>query len=418
MTSRFLVSKTVLPNGVRVLSEYVPYVDSVSIGIWACVGSVDEDDTRKGLSHFVEHMFFKGTEKRTARQLADEMDYLGAHMNAFTDKEYTCYYARVLREHMIPAFDILSDMFLNSVFDSEEIDREKNVVIEEIKRHLDSPEDNVHDVFAQTIWDSHRLGSSVIGDEDTIRALDREKLLSYVRDFYRPDAVVITAAGNVEHNELVDAAVRLYGLIEGKRAPRDITDVAPSHQRKFVDQPTQQVHFCLGVEGYTQYDDKRYALATIDSVLGGGMSSRLFQEIREKRGLAYAIGTYATSYQKGGLFTVYGGTSRENLDTVLELAEKECTAIGRDSVTDYELSRVKNQLRGSLVLGQESMPQRMSRLAKNEINFGRHVRMDEVIDCITKVSKDQVAQVASELFTESNYSLVAIGPFEESSNGG
>lgn len=413
MASQSAVCKTVLANGVRVLSERVPYVDSVSVGIWTQAGARDEDDKRLGISHFVEHMLFKGTENRSAKQIADEMDGLGGHLNAFTDKEFTCYYAKVLHEHLPKSLEILSDMVLNSVLDSEEIEREKNVVIEEIKRHQDTPEEQVHDVLAGLLWNGYRIGNPVIGSSAVVQSLTRDDLRAYMSEFYRPNALVISAAGNVDHCEFVDMVAKAFGGLTGSRPPRVTNKVVAKAEIRLMDKTTEQVHFCLGTEGFAQDQPEKYALATIDSVLGGGMSSRLFQEIRENRGLAYAIGSYSSSYKEAGLFAVYGGTSIENIKYVLELSEAECASIGRDSVTDAELERSKNQIRGALVLGQESTSNRMSRLAKSELYFGRIIRLDEIITLITRVSKDDVARVASKLFEKSQFALAAIGPFKK-----
>ena len=405
------ISKTVLPNGIRVLSEWVPYVDSVSVGIWVRAGSSDESRNRRGISHFVEHMLFKGTEKRTARQIADEMDSLGGHLNAFTDKEFTCYYAKVLSEHWLKALDILADMVLNSVFDPCEIERERNVVMEEIKRHRDTPEEAVHDLMVQTLWRNHPLGNPVIGSAAVVKKLRRGDIVDYVKRFYTPDSIVVSAAGNVDHKELVDAVAASFGNLNGKRSKRSVKSVSPCFSEKYLDRATEQVHFCLGTKGYAQDCKEKYALAAIDAILGGGMSSRLFQEIRENRGLAYAIGSYSAAYKEAGVFAVYGGTSIENLQTVLELIYRECENIGKRSVTDEELARAKNQIRGALVLGQESMSNRMGRLAKSELYFGRIVLLDEVLANINDITRDSVTAVASELFNGSKFALAAIGPF-------
>ena len=397
----------------RILSEFVPYVDSVSVGIWIEAGARDENKSRHGMSHFVEHMLFKGTSERSARQIADEMDSLGGHLNAFTDKEFTCYYARVLGEHLPKALDILSDMVLNSVLDPVEIDREKNVVLEEIKRHEDTPEDEVHDLLAQTLWKGHKLGNSVIGSRTVVKGLTREAIVDYMAEYYRPDALCITAAGNVDHAAFVDFVGAKLAALEGKRPEKRSTPVVPHLVAKLVDKSTEQVHFCLGTDGCPQYSEDKYALAAIDSALGGGMSSRLFQEIRESRGLAYAIGSYSASYQDAGLFAIYGGTSVDNVKTVIELTRKECDSIGRDGITDVELERAKNQIRGALVLGQESMSNRMSRLAKSELYFGRIIRMEEIIDSIVAVTRDDVAEVASRLFKDASFATAAIGPFKK-----
>ena len=416
MASQSSINKTILPNGVRLLSERVPYVDSVSVGVWIEAGARDEEASDLGTSHFLEHMLFKGTETRGARQIADEMDSLGGHLNAFTDKEFTCYYAKVLGEHLPKALDVISDMVLNSVFDPAEISREKNVVLEEIKRHEDTPEDEVHDLLAQTLWKGHKLGNAVIGSRAVMKGMTRDHLLGYMRTFYRPDALVIAAAGNVDHVEFVDLVSAAFGALEGKRPSRNNTCVVPHMEVHLKDKSTEQIHFCLGTAGFPQHSQDKYALAAVDSVLGGGMSSRLFQEIRESRGLAYAIGSYSASYREAGLFAIYGGTSVDNVRTVVELTRKECENIGRNSVTDDELLRAKNQIRGALVLGQESMSNRMSRLAKSELYFGRIIRMEEIITAILRVTKDDVAGVASHLFQDSKFAVTAIGPFKKHSD--
>jgi len=413
MATRSAICKTVLPNGVKILSERVSYVDSVSVGIWAKAGSCDEDKKQHGISHFVEHMLFKGTQKRTARQIADEMDSLGGHLNAFTDKEFTCYYAKVLGEHLGTALDILSDMFLNSRFDIAEIEREKNVVLEEIKRHQDTPEDHVHDLLVQALWKNHPLGKPVIGSARTVRKLTRQDLIDYVDRFYRPDSIVIAAAGNVDHDRLVDLVAGPFGQLSGKRPSRMHIEAVVETEPVLLNRATEQVHFCLGTQGFAQDRNEKYALAAIDSILGGGMSSRLFQEIRENRGLAYAIGSYCASYQEAGLFAIYGGTSIQNVKQVIELAQIECAKIARESVTSEELERSKNQIRGALVLGQESMSNRMSRLAKSEIYFGRIIRLDEIISQIMAVGRDDVSEVASKLFGNGTFALAAIGPFRK-----
>lgn len=413
MASLSSISKTILPNGVRVLSEQVPYVDSVSVGIWVRAGARDEDNRRHGMSHFLEHMLFKGTTNRSARQIADEMDSLGGHLNAFTDKEFTCYYAKVLSEHLPTALDVLSDMVLHSVFDPQEIEREKNVVIEEIKRHRDTPEDHVHDLLVETLWKGHRLGNSVIGSASVVRNLSREDLIRYMQEFYRPDALVVSAAGNVDHAQFSGAVAAAFGGLSGNRPPRKESEVDGHALTSFVNKTTEQVHFCLGAMGYAQRCREKYALAAIDSILGGGMSSRLFQEIRENRGLAYAIGSYSTSYQEAGMFAVYGGTSVGSVKEVLALIRAEIESIGRRGVTEEELTRAKNQIRGALVLGQESMSNRMSRLAKSEMYFGRMVRLDEIISSITSVTQDDVAEVAAQVFGEGKFALTAIGPFRK-----
>ncbi len=292
----------------------------------------------------------------------------------------------------------------------------KNVVIEEIKRHQDTPEEQVHDILAEVLWKGHKIGNSVIGLAEVIQGLDRESILSFVNEYYRPNAILVSAAGNLEHQQLVDIVSEKFGALQGSSKGREESKVEPNLSTKLIEKNTEQVHFCLGAPGFSQREKEKYALATIDSILGGGMSSRLFQEIRENRGLAYAIGSYSASYSEAGLFAIYGGTSIERVNEVLELTRSECENIGRNSVTDQELERAKNQIRGSLVMGQESMSNRMSRLAKSEMYFGRITRLQEIIKAIMDVTKDDVAAVASKLFSNAEFALVAIGPFEKYGN--
>ena len=408
-----MVKKETLPNGVRVLTETVSHVQSVSVGIWMNSGARDEDEANRGISHFIEHMLFKGTETRTARQIADEFDSIGGQLNAFTEKEYTCYFAKVLSEHLPVAVDVLADMLLHSVLDLQEIELEKNVVLEEIKRHEDTPEDLVHDMFARSIWGDHPLGNPVLGTSKTVAKLSRADLVEFARTRYTPDSIVVSAAGNLVHEQLVQQIARLFGSLEG-------TKIAPVHAvpsfsslSSRSNKTTEQVHFCMGAPGFSQLDPDKYALAIIDATLGGGMSSRLFQEIRENRGLAYAIGSYSASYREGGFFTVYGGTSMEHVDEVLDLVRIEFCNVLKDNITDDELTRAKNQIRGALVLSQESMSSRMIRMAKSELYFGRLIALEELIQAVLKVTHDNIGGVASRIFGESSYPVVAVGPFKK-----
>jgi len=407
-----MIRKDVLPNGVRVLTETVSHVQSVSVGIWAGSGARDEDDTNQGISHFLEHMLFKGTETRSAKQIADEFDSVGGQLNAFTEKEYTCYFGRVLREHLPMAVDVLSDMFLNSKLDPAEIELEKGVVLEEIKRHEDSPDDLIHDMFAQLVWSGHPLGRPVLGTSETVGSLMREDLSRFIKTRYTPDTVVVSAAGNLVHEEFVEQVAGLYGGLTGAKPVPSRTIPLFSAETVMTHKDTEQVHFCIGTRGYSHLDDAKYPLAIIDTTLGGGMSSRLFQEIRETRGLAYAIGSYSASYNEGGLFAVYSGTSMDNMEEVLKVVREQFEDVGENGVSDLELTRAKNQIRGSLVLGQENMSNRMMRMAKSELYYGRIIPMEELIGKVTNVTHTDIKEVARRLFVESDFPMAAIGPFE------
>ncbi len=406
-----MVNTEILPNGIRIITEAVSHVQSAAIGIWVGSGACDEVADNRGISHFIEHMLFKGTLKRTAEQIATEFDSIGGQLNALTEKECTCYYAKVLSEHLPVAVDVLSDMLLNSQLDPKEIELEKNVILEEVKMHEDTPEDFVHDMFAETAWARHPLGQSALGTREVVAAITREDMLKYMGNMYTPDNIIISVAGNFVHEEVTALIASYFGDIKGSRI-RPVRTVPPFYSAtKYADKSTEQVQFCLGTRGFSHLDDNRYALAIIDATLGGGMSSRLFQEIREKRGLAYNIGSYSSSYHDGGLFTVYGGTSLDTIDEVLGLVVSEFTSVRKSNITPVELNRAKNQIKGALVLSLEGMSSRMIRLGRSELCYGRVVPMDELIDSLQKVTHDDIQRVAEDIFAESAFTTVAVGPF-------
>ncbi|HLK57943.1 MAG TPA: pitrilysin family protein [Chthonomonadaceae bacterium] len=408
------IQLTTLPNGVRVVSETVPYVQSASVGIFVGTGSRDEEDALRGISHFIEHMMFKGTPSRTARQIADEIESKGGYLNAFTDKEMTCYQIRVLAEHTPLALDILTDMLRNSLHDEEEIKREKGVVLEEIKMYEDSPEDIVHEIFEQTMWPSHPLGKSVIGTAETVSGLSRSNLTGYIGSRYAPDRLVVAAAGNLQHEALVEMTAKALGDMNGTGPARTMSRPSPSGQSKqTTKRDVEQMHFCLGSTAYSKMEKERYSLSILNNVLGGNMSSRLFQEVREKRGLAYAIGSYSRSYQDGGLFCVYGGTSPTTFEQVLELTHSEFEKVKREGLTDDELTKAKTQVRGALVLGLESMMSRMNRYGESLLSYGRVIPMEEVLREYEAVSHESIAAIAAKVLDESALTLASIGPAED-----
>jgi predicted Zn-dependent peptidase len=402
---------TMLPNGVRVVSETVPYVQSVSVGIWVGVGERDEDSPVLGITHFIEHMLFKGTARRSAREIADEIESRGGSLNAFTDKEYTCYYAKALAEHVDIVMDVLTDMMRNSLLDKEELGREKGVVLEEIKRYKDTPEEMVHDLFAQTLWNKHPLGRPVIGSARTVAKLERENLIEYMKTHYTPERIVVACSGSVPHKEIVDLAERHLGSISGRPFVAKRLPPNPSGQSKMVRKRTEQVHFCFGAQGFGQLHEARYPLTILDSVLGGNMSSRLFQEIREKRGLAYAIGSYTVSYMEGGLFAIYGGTSPDTFDQVLDLVRAEIENVKKNNLTQDEVNKAKTQIRGGLVLGLENMSSRMMRMGKSLLYFGRVIPLNEIMAKVNAVTHDDIDRVTQTLFGDSKMTLAAVGPF-------
>ncbi len=410
-----MINRDVLPNGVRIVTESIDYVQSASIGVWVGVGARDESDDLRGISHVIEHMLFKGTKKRTAQQIADEIDTVGGYLNAFTDKEYTCYYSKVLSEYIDVAVDVLSDMFLNSVIDPVELKREQNVILEEIKRHEDQPDDLVHDVFFQLMWPHHVLGKPVIGTSETVASFTNQHLFGYMHKRYTPDTIVVSAAGNLEHKQIVEMVAARFGDLKGSRADWREPNTTPDFQvaTKLVNKPVEQVHVVMGVPGFDQLDDRRYTVSLLDTVLGGGMSSRLFQEIREKRGLAYSVGSYSVGYREGGIFGVYAGTSPDTAGEVVSIVEEEFAKVVEHNIADNELIRAKNQIRGSLVMSQESMSSRMMRMGKNELVHDRVIPLDEIMAKVQAIDLESVHNVAKTLFGTGTYTMAQVGPFEE-----
>jgi predicted Zn-dependent peptidase len=409
------VLKTTLPNGVRVVTESIDSVQSVSLGIWVATGARFEEESRRGISHFLEHMLFKGTKRRpTAKQIADEMDNVGGYLNAFTDKEYTCYYARTLSEHLPLAVDILSDMYSHSLFEEDETARERKVVLEEIKRRDDDPEDLVHDLFAQTIFPNHPLGLPVIGTAEVVASLTPQDLRDYMALRYGPRSVIVSAAGNLEHAKVVAMVEEHLGSLTGNST--EITGSTPQTVKDLLHytRPTEQVNFCIGTRGYGQMEDDKYPLAILDAVLGGSMGSRLFQEIREKRGLAYSVGSYSATHREGGYFTAYGGTSMDTYEQCLELVREEFSKARREGITQAEMDRAKNQFRGSIIMAQESMSSRMNRIGKSEVYFDRVVPLEEVVSKINAVTLADVQRIAEYIFPEdaNDLTVAAVGPFD------
>ncbi len=403
-------------NGIRVVTERVPYVQSVSLGIWVDTGGRDETNATAGISHFIEHLLFKGTERRSAREIAEELDAVGGQINAFTDREYTCYYVKVLPEHVPLAQDILADMLQHSVLDPEEIAREKNVILEEIKRHEDTPDELVHDLFAEILWPEHPLGRSVIGRAEVIESLTREQIVEFLREQYVPAWMVVAAAGNLDHDAIVAGVEETMGGMPARERAHELFPPRVSDAALQVPKPTEQVHFCLGTRGYNQDEDERYALALIDSAVGGGMSSRLFQEVREKRGLCYAIGSYTASYREAGMFAVYAGTSPESADRVRQLVVKELRDVARRGITAEELQRAKNQIRGAVLLSLDSMSTRMTRVGKSMLSYNRVISPTEVVEKVEAVTEAEVRRISAEILG-GDYAYAAVGPFDGEVDG-
>lgn len=405
--------ETVLDNGIHILSEKVPHVRSVAVGFWVNVGSRDEPPEVAGITHFIEHLMFKGTETRTAREIAESLDAIGGQLNAFTTKEYTCYYVRVLDEFFEFAVDLLGDMLLNSRFAPEDLDRERNVILEEIKMYEDTPDEQVHDVFAQTLWQGHPLGRPIIGTADVIANLNRDIIEEFYREHYVASNIIVAVAGNVEHQRVVQKIEETLGHLEFKKHPRIFQAPVPHNDTSFRKKDTEQVHICTGVPGLPLRHENIYVLQLINTILGGGISSRLFQQIREEQGLVYSVFSYHSSYHDGGVFCIYLGLSQVNVGRAMELVFKEIRDIQTNGVSDVELQRAKDQLRGNLLLSLEHVNSRMSRLGKSKMYLGKVIPPEEIVRRINSITNDQIREVAKNFLVPEKFCLASVGPWED-----
>jgi predicted Zn-dependent peptidase len=414
-----MFAKAVLDNGIRVVSQEMPDHRSVSLGIWVENGSRHEAPRENGISHFIEHLLFKGTERRSAAQIAEEMDAIGGILNAFTAKEHTCYYAKILDEDLPLAIDLLTDIFLHSVFDGEEIERERSVILQEISQAEDTPDDYIHDLFSLDFFNDHPLARPICGSAETVNSFRRQDFLNFFKSRYRPRRVVVAAAGHLRHEQLVQAFNERLGSVgdsiyDGRANSQD-GDAAPE-MRSGIFQHTkslEQAHLCLGVSGVHQTHPLRYAAYVLNTLLGGGMSSRLFQEIREKRGKAYSVYSFSSSYKDVGYLGVYAGTSLEWVEEVVELILKELKQLAAGDIKDEEIRRTQGQLVGSMMLGLESTDSWMSHIARNEIYFGEPVTTDEICRGVRAVSRDAVVDLASTLFGSQGIALSLLGDFKD-----
>lgn len=405
--------KSTLPSGVRVITETMPAVRSATLGIWADVGSAAESREQRGVSHLVEHMLFKGTERRSARVIAEVMDGVGGNLNAFTDKETTCYYAKVIDHHVPLAIDVLTDMFLHSTFEPSELAKEQRVVLEEIKMYDDSPDEMIHDLFIRTMWSGSDLGEPTIGYAETVSALTRAALQDHMHARYAPNAIVVAAAGNVTHERVVELFGEAFEGWSGSCEPP-----VPEHPRltastMFKHKDTEQAYVVLGTRGLSLRDERRYALSVLDTILGGGMSSRLFQEVREKRGLVYSVYSYQQAYREAGLFAASAGTSPSNVQECVDVINEELQRAASDGVTEAELTLAKEHIKGSLTLSLESTSSRMIRLGRGEFTHGYHLTTEEIEAKVDAVTGEQILSLARELFAPANLGLCVLGPVDE-----
>jgi predicted Zn-dependent peptidase len=412
--------RTVLPNGVRVLTEAIPTMRSAAVGVWVGVGARDETPDRSGVSHFLEHLLFKGTDTRSAMDISSEIEAVGGETNAFTTKEYTCYYARILDADLPLAVDVMCDVVANSVLAPGDVETERGVILEEIAMQDDEPGDEVHDLFTEAVFGDHPLGQRISGSTETIGALTRDQINDFYRSRYTAPAIVIAAAGNLDHDTVVAGVVAglagRRGFEETGRAlpPRAASPlvVPRTGQVVLLDKDTEQAHVVLGCGGLARSDERRFALGVLNNVLGGGMSSRLFQEIREKRGLAYSVYSFTSLYADAGLFGVYAGCAPGKVDEVLAITRDELAKAAASGLTDSEVARGKGMLKGALVLGLEDTGSRMSRLGKGELLHPDLLSVDEILARVDLVTTADVASVAAELL-DCQPSLAVIGPFDD-----
>jgi len=400
-----MIKKTTLDNGIRVITERIPYASSVSIGIWVANGSRHE----RRVAHFIEHLLFKGTDRRSSLDIAREIDSVGGVLNAFTSREYVCYYAKVLDKFLPKAVDLLTDIFLHSTFDPEEIEKERRVVLQEINMMEDTPDDLIHDLFHQHFWKGHPLGMSILGDAESVSGLTRDAIVAYKEQMYRGDDIIVSAAGNLTHEKLILLIEQHLSAVAGGHGRVD--SALPRYERRIelVEKDLEQVHVCLGLTGVQQNHPKRYDAFIMNAILGGSMSSRLFQEVREKSGLAYSVYSYIASHADAGSLVVYAGASPENSRQLLEIMLKELGRFKYEPVPAEQLDGAREQLKGNLLLSLESSDNRMSRLAKNEIYFNTPLPLSEIMDGFDRVSSESIQLLANEILDNSALTLVMLG---------
>jgi predicted Zn-dependent peptidase len=402
--------KTVLPNGIRVVTESLPWVRSVSVGIWVETGSRVEPVERGGISHLIEHLVFKGTETRSAEDIARAIDSVGGHMDAFTAKEHTCFYVSVLDQHLEMAADLLADVLLRPRFDSGDIEREKAVVFQEMKMVDDTPDDLVHDLFAEKAWPGHPLGRPILGRREVVEALDRDTILGHFQDEYAPGRVTVAVAGNAEHDRVVDAFASRFERFVRPSTQHALVAPTLTPGVHMISKPLEQVQVVLGFPGISDIAPERYALYLLNDITGGSMSSRLFQEVRERQGLVYSVHSGAQQFHDSGVLYLYASTETGNFGKVLNAFFKEVRALKKDGVTAEELARAKDHLNGNLMLSLESSSSRMNRLARQELRFGAFHSVDEMLSQIGSVRPDEIEALIHRLLDEEQLCLVTLGP--------
>lgn len=407
-----MFKKTYLENGIPVVMEQIKNVRSIALGIWVRVGSRNEPAEKNGISHFLEHMFFKGTQKRSAKDIAIDTDSIGGDLNAFTSRESTTFYIKVLDEYFEKGNELLSDIFLHSAFPENDVEKEKGIIKEEIKMVEDTPDDYIYDLFNLAIWGDEGIGQAVLGKRSTIKTFKREDLLSHIKKYYGIKDTVMACAGNFEFDKLIDMLNHSFGSL--RRGSEPEKGKAPVFNNKVTvhNKELSEAHICIGVEGIPVASDDRYVLFLLNTILGAGVSSRLFQEIREKRGLVYSIYSYISAYLDTGVWAVYAGTGRKRVAQVMELIVKEMRELA-DNMTEIELERAKAQLKGNLILGLESTSSRMQNIARQEIYYGRYYSPSELIKDINAVDLKRVKELSKRLMSQNAFAVTVLGPVNE-----
>lgn len=406
-------NKTILDNGIRILTKHIDSVRSISMGVWVNAGARDEFPEQNGLSHFIEHMIFKGTEKRTAYQIAKEFDAIGGHTNAFTSMEITCYYAKVIDEHFEKMVDILSDIFLNSRFAAEEVEKERPVILQEIGMTEDNPEDYIHTIIGKNFWGDNPLGRSVLGSRQNVINFDSAMIKDFFHRFYQPGQIIISIAGNIEHNHVVNLVrpafekVKRGGNLPERHAPETNAQITVTERR------LEQVHIGIGCQGLSATSSDRYTLSVMNTILGGNMSSRLFQEIRERRGLAYSVYSFIASHEDTGMFGIYAGVSPDKAYETIGLVLDELNNLKKKPICSAELKDAKEFIKGSILISSESTDNQMVRLAQNEIYFHRHLPLENIIAAIESVTEDDIHNLANRLFNTSKPAISLLGPISD-----
>lgn len=408
-----MVNRSLLSNGIRVITQHIPHAYSVSIGFWVVGGSRYERAEYNGVSHFIEHLLFKGTERRTAFEIARETDSIGGFMNAFTGREFVCYYGKVLVDFLPKAVDLLADMFLNSRFPEDEIENERKVILQEIRMLEDAPDDQLHDLFHRNFWQGHPLGMPIIGSVESVQGMSRSFLVDYKRDNYRAGDIIISAAGKVDHQELVDMLAPLFDVVPaGSARPACASPVYTKRCSK-SERELEQLLFCLGTKGLAQNHPGRHDALVLNTLLGGSMSSRLFQEVREKGGHAYSVYSYLASHSDTGAMVISAGTTREKFPEVMDIVLRELKLLKKEPPTEEELSAAREQLKGNILLSLESSDSVMSKLAKNEIYLGGYQPVEQVIAGFSAVTRESILDLCNELFDDSFFTLQLLGNMSE-----